>query len=74
MTSGWALYSYATSRPASQDLEPDPVIDAYKVGVDRTLIRERLARTPAERVQDLVAMARFAEELRKAGADARRVR
>jgi len=40
----------------------DPVIDAYKAGVDRTLIRERLARTPAERVEDLVAMARFAEE------------
>jgi hypothetical protein len=62
------------SRPASQDLESDPVVEAYKAGVDRTLIRERLARTPAERVEDLVALARFADELRQAGAAARRAR
>jgi hypothetical protein len=62
------------SRPASQDLEPDPVVEAQKAGIDRTLIRERLARTPAERVEDLVALARFAEELREAGAAARRAR
>ena len=52
--------------------EGDPVVEAYKAGVDRTLIRERLKRTPAERVEDLVAMARFAEELRAAGVAARR--
>jgi hypothetical protein len=50
----------------------DPVVEAYKAGVDRTLIRERLARTPAERVEDLVALARFAEALREAGVAARR--
>jgi hypothetical protein len=44
-------------------LPADPVIDAYKANVDRTLLRERLKRTPAERVEDLVALARFAEEL-----------
>jgi hypothetical protein len=60
------------SEPASRDLERDPVVEAYKAGIDRTLIRERLARTPAERADDLVALARFAEELRKAGAAARR--
>jgi len=49
-------------------LEPDPVIEVYKEGVDRSLIRERLARTPAERVADLVALARFADELQRAGA------
>ena len=54
--------------------ERDPVVEAYKSGVDRTLIRERLARTPAERVEDLVALARFAEELREAGASVRRSR
>ena len=56
----------------SESVSRDPVIEAYKAGVDRTLIRERLARTPAERVEDLVALARFAEELREAGDAARR--
>jgi hypothetical protein len=48
--------------------EPDPTIEAYKRDVDRTLLRERLARTPAERADDLVELAKFAEELRAAGA------
>jgi hypothetical protein len=60
------------SESASRDRDLDPVIEAYKAGVDRTLLRERLARTPAERVEDLVALARFAEELRAAGAAVRR--
>ena len=47
--------------------EPDPVIEVYKAGVDRSLLRERLARTPAERVEDLVALLGFAEELAAAG-------
>jgi hypothetical protein len=60
------------SESVSRDRECDPVVEAYKAGVDRTLIRERLARTPAERAEDLVALARFAEELREAGAAGRR--
>jgi hypothetical protein len=48
-------------------LEHDPVIEAYKAGIDRSLLRERLKRTPAERVEDLVDLARFAEELHRAG-------
>lgn len=56
--------------PAIDDepFETDPVIEAYKAGIDRTLIRERLERTPAERVLDLVKLAGFAEELARAGA------
>jgi hypothetical protein len=27
-------------------LEPDPVIEAYKKDIDRSLLRERLKRTP----------------------------
>ena len=61
------------SDSVSRDRESDPVVEAYKAGVDRTLIRERLARTPAQRVEDLVELARFAEELREAGAGARRL-
>lgn len=53
--------------PASDPIEPDPVIEAYKAGVDRSLLRERLKRTPAERVEDLVALLRFADELAAAG-------
>lgn len=45
----------------------DPVIDAYKPGIDRTLIRENLKRTPEERVRALQQLQSFAEELRRAG-------
>lgn len=64
---------YTDRMPALNDLpfEPDPVIEAYKAGIDRTLIRERLERTPAERVLDLVKFAGFAEELARAGANLR---
>ena len=51
--------------------EPDPVIEAYKVHVDRTLLRQNLARTPAERWENLSRALRLAEELRRAGAKAR---
>ena len=47
-------------------LVPDPVIEAYKKDVDRTLLRENLKRSPAERVQNLVALQRLAEEARRA--------
>lgn len=44
-------------------LEPDPLIEAYKRDIDRTLIRENLKLTVEQR---------FAEELRRAGREARR--
>lgn len=50
-----------------QTLDPDPVIDAYKKDVDRTLLRENLRRSVDERVDQLIALQRFAEELRRAG-------
>jgi hypothetical protein len=45
----------------------DPVIEAYKKDVDRTLIRENLRRTVEERILQAVALQRAAEELRRAG-------
>lgn len=54
-----------------RQLPPDAVVEAYKAHVDRTLLRERLRRDPAERVDDLVALARFADELNRAGRLAR---
>jgi len=53
-------------------LEPDPVIEAYKKGVDRTLLRENLRRSVAERLARLVEMQRLFEEARRAGETARR--
>ncbi len=53
-------------------LEPDPVIEAYKKDVDRTLIRESLRRSVEERFLNLMALQRFAAELRRAGRDAQR--
>lgn len=51
-------------------IEPDPVLEAYKKDVDRTLLRENLKRTPDERLRALVRLQRFAEELRRAGREA----
>lgn len=50
-----------------EPLEPDPVIEAYKAHVDRTLIREQLRRSVSERVRSMVAALRFAESLGRAG-------
>ena len=49
----------------------DDIIDLYKRDVDRTLIRERLARSVEERLEDLMNFAAFAEELQEAGRRAR---
>ena len=43
----------------------DPVIEAYKAGVDRGLLREALKLTPEERVRELIELQRIAEELRR---------
>jgi hypothetical protein len=48
-------------------LEPDPVIELYKRDIDRTLLRENLRRSVAERLERLVALQRLAEEARRAG-------
>jgi len=51
-------------------IEHDPVIEAYKKDVDRTLIRENLKRTVEERFQNIMNLRLFAEELRRAGREA----
>ena len=50
---------------------PDPLIEAYKQGVDRTLVRENLKLSPEQRILKLIEMQRFAEELRRAGSQTR---
>jgi hypothetical protein len=53
------------------DLPADPVIEAYKRDVDRTLIREQLRRSIDERVRNMIAALRFAEALHRAGRERR---
>jgi len=51
----------------------DPVIEAYKRDIDRTLIRENLKKTVTERFEQLMELQRFAEELRSAGREVRKL-
>lgn len=55
-------------RPVGEEpgLDPDPVIEAYKMGIDRTLLREDLRRPVEERVRNLARLQRFVTE-RRAG-------
>lgn len=45
-------------------LPPDPVIEAYKKDIDRTLIRENLKLTPDQRLKNLERLQEFANEIR----------
>jgi hypothetical protein len=49
----------------------DPVVEVYSRYVDRTLLLENLKLTPAQRLEKLVRVSRFAATLRKAGDAAR---
>lgn len=60
------------TRRAMAGLPPDPVIEAYKRDIDRTLLRENLKLTVEERFLKLMDLQRFATELRQAGQHARR--
>jgi hypothetical protein len=44
--------------------DKDPVIEAYKKDIDRTLIRENLKLTVEERFRKAQELARFAQEMR----------
>jgi hypothetical protein len=62
--------------PAGDDLAPpdycDPVIEAYKKDVDRTLLRENLKLTVEERIRKAESFHRAIDELRGAADRARR--
>lgn len=63
MASGWTR----DFPPLEVDLPfpEDPVIEAYKRHVDRTLLRENLRRTPAERFRNLQSWHRLVVEMRR---------
>lgn len=48
-------------------LVSDPVIEAYKQHIDRTLLRESLKLTVGDRLLKLMKLQQFARELRQAG-------
>ncbi len=50
----------------------DPVIEAYKKGIDRTLLRENLRLSVEERIRRLMELQEFAEELRRARSERQR--
>lgn len=52
-------------------LAPDPVIDAYKRDIDRTLLRENLKLTPEQRLQKLQDFVKFTAMLRSAARENR---
>ena len=49
----------------------DPVVEAYKKDIDRTLIRENLKLTVEQRLLNGMALMRAADELRRAGIQAK---
>jgi hypothetical protein len=57
----------ATQKAACED----PVIEAYKRGLDVTLLRENLRRSADERMRNLVALQALAAALHEAGRRAR---
>jgi len=54
-----------------ETLGQDPVVEAYKKHIDRTLIRENLKLTVEERFRNAMSLMRFADEMRRAGREAR---
>ena len=61
---------YTRSMAAREELqaviEPDPVIEAFKKDIDRTLFNRTLRLTVEERLRDLMRMHELFDELRRA--------
>jgi hypothetical protein len=53
--------------PNRADTNVDAVIEKYKEGIDRTLLRENLKLSIEDRLRQLMELQRFAEELQRAG-------
>lgn len=57
--------------PLPPDSSADPLIELYKRGVDRTLIRENLRKSHEQRLIDLQQMQDFVAEVLRAGDEMR---
>lgn len=53
--------------PAEGRSSLSDVVDLYKEGIDRSLLRESSRRTPEERLRSLMELQKLADELRRAG-------
>ncbi|MDQ3242283.1 MAG: helix-turn-helix domain-containing protein [Gemmatimonadota bacterium] len=53
-------------------LPADPVVEAFRKDIDRSLLLRNLEKSPDERVRSLQALARFADEAQRAGRAAAR--
>jgi hypothetical protein len=51
--------------------DTNPVVEAFKKDIDRTLIRANLKLPVEDRFHKAMALARFADELRRAGREVR---
>lgn len=58
----------ATRNPVDPRASIDPVVEAYKRHVDRSLLRENLKLTPDQRLRNLSAFMRSLQEVQAAGA------
>ena len=67
-----SLFDWIASNMSRDKLPPDPVIEAYKQHVDRSLLRANLRLTVEERVLKLMEFNRFAAEMRRAGKEAKK--
>ena len=59
--------------PQEASFRPDPVVEAFKKDVDRTLIRENLKLSVEDRFRQLMKLQEFAEALRAAGRECRQL-
>jgi hypothetical protein len=59
-----------SARPTS-DHAVDPVIEAYKPGIDRTILRENLKLTITERIDNLQSLMKSIAEMQEMGRRAR---
>lgn len=58
-------------KPPQRPERPDPVIEAYKQGIDRSLLQRNLRLTPEQRILQAMELQKLAEEVRRAGKKAR---
>ena len=65
MTAGLTRYTAAVAEPRIV-IEPDPVIEAFKKDIDRTLLRANLKLSPEERLRKMQSAVRGVRALREA--------
>jgi hypothetical protein len=61
-----------STHPTASSFVADPVTEAYRSGIDVTLLRYNLTLTPTQRVEQLAQLLELAEEAWRAGRALRR--